>query len=282
LKNKMEKGEGNVEAWVQSKITKAADYLDSAADYVDSGEMKTEDTILEVEDKKGKGSGKKDACYNKVKSRYRVWPSAYASGALVKCRKVGAANWGNSKKEDFEWVSVEKYITEARLPAMNGNMYMVTFNWRGKFMGMRIFFPTMRQPSRKEVEQALDKVYPSSILRHFVPVDPSPDGGYLNAGVNEEVELEEGTPAWQRKEGKSESGGLNKKGVESYRRENPGSKLKTAVTKDPSKLKKGSKAAKRRLSFCRRMKGMKKKLTSAKTARDPDSRINKSLRKWNC
>jgi len=235
-----------------------------------------------TKDIKGSGSGKKDACYNKVKSRYRVWPSAYASGALVKCRKVGAANWGNSKKEDFEWVSVEKYITEARLPAMNGNMYMVTFNWRGKFMGMRIFFPTMRQPSRKEVEQALDKVYPSSILRHFVPVDPSPDGGYLNAGVNEEVELEEGTPAWQRKEGKSESGGLNKKGVESYRRENPGSKLKTAVTKDPSKLKKGSKAAKRRLSFCRRMKGMKKKLTSAKTARDPDSRINKSLRKWNC
>ena len=43
--------------------------------------------------------GKKDACYHKVKSRYKVWPSAYASGALVKCRKVGAANWGNSKKK---------------------------------------------------------------------------------------------------------------------------------------------------------------------------------------
>ena len=88
--------------------------------------------------------------------------------------------------------------------------------------------------------------------------------------------------AWQRKEGKDPEGGLNKKGVESYRRENPGSKLQTAVTTDPKKLKKGSKKAKRRLSFCRRMKGMKKKLTSAKTARDPDSRINKSLRKWNC
>ena len=88
--------------------------------------------------------------------------------------------------------------------------------------------------------------------------------------------------AWQRKEGKRESGGLNQKGVESYRRENPGSKLKTAVTTEPSKLKKGSKAANRRKSFCSRMKGMKAKLTSAKTARDPDSRINKSLRKWNC
>jgi hypothetical protein len=93
---------------------------------------------------------------------------------------------------------------------------------------------------------------------------------------------EDKTAAWQRSEGKDPEGGLNKKGVESYRRENPGSKLQTAVTTDPKKLKKGSKSAKRRLSFCRRMKGMKKKLTSAKTARDPDSRINKSLRKWNC
>jgi len=100
--------------------------------------------------------------------------------------------------------------------------------------------------------------------------------------MKEEVQIDEGSPAWQRKEGKSESGGLNAKGVASYRAANPGSKLKTAVTTKPSKLKKGSKAAKRRKSFCARMKGMKKRLTSAKTARDPDSRINKSLRKWNC
>ena len=95
-------------------------------------------------------------------------------------------------------------------------------------------------------------------------------------------ELEEGTPAWQRSEGKDPKGGLNRKGIASYRRANPGSKLSMAVTTPPSKLKKGSKKAKRRLSFCRRMKGMKNKLTSAKTARDPNSRINKSLRKWNC
>ena len=104
----------------------------------------------------------------------------------------------------------------------------------------------------------------------------------VNSGFEPNEELVEGTPAWQRKAGKSESGGLNAKGVASYRAANPGSKLKTAVTTKPSKLKKGSKSAKRRLSFCRRMRGMKKKLTSAKTARDPDSRINKSLRKWNC
>ncbi len=79
--------------------------------------------------------------------------------------------------------------------------------------------------------------------------------------------------AWTRAAGKSKKGGLNEKGRKSYERENPGSDLKA-----PSK-KKGNK---RRASFCARMKGMKKKLTSAKTANDPDSRINKSLRAWNC
>ena len=98
--------------------------------------------------------------------------------------------------------------------------------------------------------------------------------------VSDEELLE--VAAWQRKEGKNPSGGLNAKGVASYRRENPGSKLQTAVTTKPSKLKAGSKAANRRKSFCARMGGMKKRLTSAKTARDPDSRINKALRKWNC
>ena len=88
--------------------------------------------------------------------------------------------------------------------------------------------------------------------------------------------------AWQKKSGKNPTGGLNAKGVASYRKSHPGSKLKTAVTTKPSKLKPGSKAAGRRKSFCSRMSGMKKKLTSAKTAKDPKSRINKSLRKWNC
>ena len=85
-------------------------------------------------------------------------------------------------------------------------------------------------------------------------------------------DLEE-SAAWTKKSGKSESGGLNEKGRKSYERENPGSDLKA-----PSK-KVGNP---RRKSFCARMKGMKKKLTSKKTARDPDSRINKSLRAWNC
>lgn len=94
--------------------------------------------------------------------------------------------------------------------------------------------------------------------------------------------IAEASPAWTRKEGKNPEGGLNRKGIASYRRENPGSKLSMAVTTKPSKLKPGSKSANRRKSFCARMSGMKKRLTSAETARDPDSRINKALRKWNC
>ena len=109
---------------------------------------------------------------------------------------------------------------------------------------------------------------------------PIPKG--MKVGKDGMLMKEAKSPAWQRKAGKNPSGGLNAKGVASYRAANPGSKLKTAVTTKPSKLKKGSKAANRRKSFCARMKGMKKRLTSAKTARDPDSRINKSLRKWNC
>ena len=108
---------------------------------------------------------------------------------------------------------------------------------------------------------------------------PSPDGkSKIVTSVKKESisnwrkEIEEGA-AWTKKSGKSESGGLNEKGRKSYERENPGSDLKA-----PSK-KVGNP---RRKSFCARMKGMKKKLTSSKTANDPDSRINKSLRAWNC
>ena len=174
--------------------------------------------------------GEKDACYHKVKSRYSVWPSAYASGALVKCRKVGAKNWGNkSKKEEFE-----------------GNLSFQEFQeksmkcWKGY--------------EKKGTQTLFGKKYNRCVKK-------------------EETENVEEGAAWTKKSGQNKSGGLNEKGRKSYERENPGSDLKA-----PSK-KVGNP---RRASFCARMKGMKAKLTSAKTARDPDSRINKSLRAWNC
>ena len=62
--------------------------------------------------KKKKSKGKKDACYHKVRARYDVWPSAYASGALVKCRKVGAANWGNSSKKKNEGLELDEHLLQ--------------------------------------------------------------------------------------------------------------------------------------------------------------------------
>jgi hypothetical protein len=183
---------------VLGKKDKVSSHLDryrfqSGMDNYLKSKVKKEEVVLETKDKKGKGSGTKDACYHKVKSRYSVWPSAYASGALVKCRKVGAANWGNSsKKEEFE--------------------------------------------------------------------------GWADNTILEK------TAAWTRKEGKNKEGGLNEKGRKSYEKANPGSDLKAPQPEGGSRKK----------SFCARMGGMKKKLTSAKTANDPDSRINKALRKWKC
>ena len=106
-------------------------------------------------------------------------------------------------------------------------------------------------------------------------------GGNCDCGCKPKKEIEE-NESWQKSKYKSDKGGLTQAGVDAFRREHPGSKLKTAVTTEPSKLKAGSKPANRRKSFCARMGGMKKRLTSAKTARDPDSRINKALRKWHC
>tara|TARA_R110002096_G_scaffold135522_1_gene287541 strand:+ start:1586 stop:1855 length:270 start_codon:yes stop_codon:yes gene_type:complete len=86
------------------------------------------------------------------------------------------------------------------------------------------------------------------------------------------------TAAWTRKEGKSKTGGLNAKGVASYRKDNPGSKLKTAVTTAPSKLKPGSKAFKRRKSFCARMSGM----PGAMMKNGKPTPKKRALDKWNC
>jgi hypothetical protein len=237
--------------------------------------------------------GKKDACYHKVKSRYSVWPSAYASGALVKCRKKGAKNWGNkTKKEELELtdaygdtfatitnliepepiqvvtsaVEYDTYELEeaTRVNAVTGNLIHVILSWKGRTYGMKMFFPQVKMPKRSEVQAELEKVYPECRVMYFKIVEKQPGETFLH--------VSEGA-AWTKKSGKNSEGGLNEKGRKSYERENPGSDLKA-----PSK-KVGNP---RRASFCARMKGMKKKLTSSKTANDPDSRINKSLRAWNC
>jgi hypothetical protein len=263
-------------------------------------------------DRKGKainvateGYVEEDACKEKVKSRYKVWPSAYASGALVKCRKDGAKNWGNkTKNEDVtiedangttfaEVIDVIKpepikgfkqQVSETtRLQSETGNIIAVILNWRGKTYSIRMFFPQSGMPSKKDVTIEIQKVYPGAQVLQYnvstlqpgmplIQVVNSKSKNYLlnNKTIGEE-NIEE-VAAWQRKEGKSQSGGLNEKGRKSYEREHPGSNLQRPQPEGGS----------RRDSFCARMKGMKRKLTSAKTANDPDSRINKSLRAWNC
>ena len=231
----------------------------------DKKKMKKEEVeIIETKDKKGKGSGKKDACYHKVKSRYSVWPSAYASGALVKCRKVGAANWGNKSEEYSDW---RAELEEAKKC------------WPGyeKKGTKKMFGKTYNNCVKKEETEIKEKKDPCWDTHKQVGMKKKNGRMVPNCVPKEEFsdwrsELNEGA-AWTKKSGKNPSGGLNEKGRKSYERENPGSDLKA-----PSK-KVGNK---RRASFCARMKGMKKKLTSAKTANDPDSRINKSLRAWNC
>ena len=227
-------------------------------------EVGDEIVLSEVKDKKGKGSGSKDACYHKVKSRYSVWPSAYASGALVKCRKVGAANWGNSRKESVDINNSDGQLIADVTDIVGPNDLKPVTNENGQWVGTKQITEAKKcwpGYEKKGTKIMFGKRYNNCVKKE----------DYSN--WREELNVTEASAAWQRKEGKNKAGGLNEKGRKSYERQNPGSNLKA-----PSK-KVGNK---RRASFCARMKGMKKKLTSAKTARDPNSRINKSLRAWNC
>ena len=402
------------------------------------------DIINEVKDKKGKGSGTKDACYHKVKSRYSVWPSAYASGALVKCRKVGAANWGN-KSEAYEVTNADKkgntpayqglmsgkknkltgkplykaapHMKEGVVEIQNSdgqtiagvvdivgpaNMKPVTNEngiWQGteqisEMIGMKDYLLQRNKAYDKKMDSLLynkksDKKKPDNLTKEEVKRDEygdmvsgpkiskkqkaknlasnTPDEqhttttseamnpaqqaaiaiskkqrimdlmvakkkkksmkeenldekcwkGYEKKGMKTmfgkrypncvKKKVGESVSDWRSEigyEGKDEvkklseddmkgmsvksghkrptksGAGMTKKGVEAYRRRNPGSKLQTAVTTKPSKLKKGSKAANRRKSYCARSAGQMKKFPKA--AKDPNSRLRQARRRWNC
>jgi hypothetical protein len=304
LKKKMGKKEGNIEAWVQSKITKAADYLDSAADYLDSGEHDigeekgpcwTGYKQVGMKKKNGKEvpncvpehtgivgkileqiSGEEElqtleeentptnpALWSKMKAKakakFDVYPSAYANGWAAKEYKKAGGGWKS--------VSEEVELDEAvRMPAKTGNLMHVMLTWKGKIYSLKMFFPQVSVPSRRDVQDQIEKVYPGSRVQSYHVTEYQPGEPFLQ------------TEDWQSVNRKDKTDGLSQKAVDAYRKENPGSKLQTAVTeKKPT-----GKRAERRKSFCRRMTGMKKRLTSSETARDPDSNINKALRRWNC
>ena len=281
LQSKVGRGEGDLEAWVQSKITKAADYIDTAADYVASGEMD-------------------EACWSGYK---QVGMKKKGKKMVPNCvpeQTIEDAN-GNTFAEVVDLIKPEpikgfkSQVDEAaRIPAQSGNIIAITLLWRGKYYAVRMFFPQIKLPSRQEVTDEIQKVYPGAKVVHhsvseFTPGQPliqafGPQGGSMASPgpskryvkpMGEEVEVDED---WQKVNRQDKTDGLSPAAVKAYRRENPGSKLQTAVTEKNPK----GKRAKRRSSFCRRMKGMKERLTSAETARDPDSRINRALRRWNC
>ena len=182
---------------------------------------------------------KKDACYHKVKASAKVWPSAYASGRLVQCRKKGAANYGNKSEGVAEDLSEEFDLIESiieGIAAQNG-------------------------VDAEAVWEDLESLTEDELYAFAV-----------TSQLNED---------WQKANKRDKTDGMSQKAVNAYRRENPGSKLKTAVTTKPSKLKKGSKASKRRKSYCSRSRGQMK-MHSISCAKTPDKAICKARRRWNC
>jgi len=321
--------------------------------------MKEEMEINET-DKKGSGSGKKDACYKKVKASASVWPSAYASGRLVQCRKKGAANYGKSKNEEFMalpemsdlqinamrntgievevldekcWDGYtqkgmkkkgkkvvpncvkEETIEEAvRIPAKTGNIYMVGFSWKGRYMLIKLFFPTVHRPSKKEVVDAIEKIYPGALVQRYDMATYQPGESLLhveehdksskscskgeyycndskkcksipkgyhvmpNGDLMKDEDHDEGEGG-DMSEGAAwtKKEGQNKSGgLNEKGRKSYEKENPGSDLKAPSK-KVGNK---RRASFCARMKGMRKRQKPSNNT--GDDRLSKSLRAWNC
>jgi len=337
LKAKVGKGEGDLEAWVQSKITKAADYIDTAADYVASGEMEEElsprinpekhksqrlssaakkienmttaqqaqlpqkakkvvgVTLPKFEEKLVDKITKEildEKCWSGYKRKKGT--SKFEKGSCVKSENVTIedAN-GNTFAEVIDIIKPEpikgfkSQVNEAtRLQAQTGNVIAVTLNWRGKYYSLKMFFPQVKLPTRKEINDELQKVYPNcNVIYHSVseiqPGQPliqafGPQGGNTaKPGANknyvkpmgEEVEVDED---WQKVNRQDRTDGLSSAAVKAYRRENPGSKLKTAVTTPPSELKPGSADWKRRRNFCSRSRSW------------TGERGKAARKRWNC
>lgn len=207
---------------------------------------------------------KQDACYYKVKSRYKVWPSAYASGALVQCRKKGADNWGNKSKNESQENNMDELSRIVELST--GLSLEAKAELIEEFDLIESIIDDLAKHNGVDSEAIWEDL--ESL---------TDDELYVFATTTTIMETE----AWQKANNKDKTDGMSRKAVKSYRREHPGSKLQTAVTTKPSKLKKGSKASKRRKSYCSRSKGQMK-MHNISCAKTPDKAICKARRRWNC
>jgi hypothetical protein len=305
LKKKMGKGEGNIEAWVQSKITKAADYIDTAADYIDSGESKVNEDVT-IEDANGntflriidiiradrlvKEASDQTIPGGKSKYNFPYLPKENPENVplrLIKGKEPKlplAKGEGGSPYEPYNAPKEDPknpYVPAPKRPKLQLAHYESEENYIEEQVA-DTDIPSDKKSFDVAVQKIMKRKDQMTPRQRIVALKQAGKLQGVDEGKTLSQFMIEASAAWQRKEGKNPEGGLNKKGIASYRKEHPGSHLSLAVTTKPSKLKKGSKSANRRKSFCSRMSGMKAKLTSAKTANDPNSRINKSLRKWNC
>lgn len=265
LRNKL-KGEGNIEAWVQSKITKAADYIDAAADYLESGEHDVVD----------------EACWVGYK---QVGMKKKGKKMVPNCVKESVSIEDSNGNHYAQFIDI---IKPEPLRATKGIGSRMLGEGPSFDVGSNKLSSAQEKLQRMSPSQRSQ--LPSQMVKKLVGVDlpplkSSPSSMVKTADSYEPQRksfsefMTEASAAWQRKEGKNPEGGLNKKGIASYRRENPGSKLSMAVTTPPSKLKPGSKSAKRRKSFCARMGGMPGPM---KDEKGRPTRKALSLRKWNC
>jgi len=227
-----------------------------------------------------------------AKSKFAVYPSAYANGWASKKYKAMGGGWKSTNEEkDPEYSDPYMAVNQLKTIMHNAEEMIELIGdntdlpeWvESKITLAEDYVMTVANYMRSELKEEHNPDVMFDVLEELVMeiaevnnIDPEVIWEDLDDVSDEEL-FE--TAAWRRKEGKDPKGGLNRKGIASYRRENPGSHLSMAVTTKPSKLKPGSKAANRRKSFCARMGGMPGPM---KKPNGEPSRKALALRKWNC
>ncbi len=195
-----------------------------------------------------------------AKQKFDVYPSAYAN--------LWASKWYKGK--GGSWESIDEATT--RIPMQSGQLLRVLVNWRGKHLSVQMFFPQLGTPKRDEIIYAVNKVYPEARVISYVPCEM--DSSTPIVQVREESEI---VHDWQKVNKKDRTDGMSQKAVDTYKRENPGSKLQTAVTeKNPTGKRKA-----RRKNYCDRSKGQQE-MHNIDCSKTPDKPICKARRRWKC
>ena len=287
LRSRIKKGDQQIPAWVQSKITRAADFIDTAADY-----MASDEEVSEGMDMKAFKAQRSKVKRSEKRAADKIAPGRRAGIHSDRLSPERAARHRANVDPDFEGNDERNYpggklrakkVRKAKALGELGEACWTGYKQVGMKKKGKKMVPNCvpaNEDTCKTFSQFMQiaeankkvKISTNKPIEYKI-ADIGPGGKEHNVKTSKGWKDIKEVAAWQRSEGKNKSGGLNEKGRKSYERENPGSDLKA-----PSK-KVGNP---RRASFCARMKGMKSKLTSKKTASDPNSRINKSLRAWNC